>query len=318
MQDFRVLIHGGAGVISNSDESVTKAYLAALQGHVVAIGNYASQASCNRPICALDIVEFAVRRLEDDPLFNAGMGSVLAADGTHELEASIMDGTSGEFGAASLLTHVKNPISLARVVLAHPQHCYLAGEGAEKLALANDLDWVDNSFFTTTRRREQLAAAQCQQKVVLDHSSAGKMGTVGCVCMFRGEVAAGTSTGGMTNKLNGRIGDSPIVGAGTYAEGKSCAVSCTGVGEEFMKRVAAYDVCARMRYGSAPLSQALRATIHEYMPSGSGGAIAVAANGEYAMEFNTVGMYRGVVSSDGSASVGIWTDEHAFSWNTES
>jgi L-asparaginase / beta-aspartyl-peptidase len=314
---FRILVHGGAGVIAHDNQDRTRLYQEALRAHVLAIAEFIV-ASSSTGITALDIVEFAVKRLEDDPLFNAGRGSVYTAEGTHELEASIMCGKTCQSGAASLITRTRNPISLARAVLQHPLHSYLAGEGAERLAREKGLEEVENNFFDNPLRLEQLHRAQALHRVTLDNAgdlhTKEKMGTVGCVCMYNGDVAAGTSTGGMTNKLCGRIGDSPIIGAGNYADNRTCAVSCTGIGEEFMKHVAAYDVSARMSYGSQSLSVALHGTIQEKMPQNSGGAIAVNADGAMAVEFNTIGMYRGGLSSDGDAWIGIWKEEEKFQW----
>jgi beta-aspartyl-peptidase (threonine type) len=313
---FQVLLHGGAGVISKDNTLDAEAYYSSLKAHLHAISVFITT---NLDIMtALEVVEFAVKRLEDDVLFNAGVGSVYTTENGHELEASIMDGQR-RCGAASLLRNVKNPISLARVMLEHPYHNYLAGEGAEKLARAQGLEMCHNAVFDSVHRLSQLHNVQQKQTVELDHAAketenCSKMGTVGCVCMYDGQIAAGTSTGGMTNKLCGRIGDSPVIGAGTYADNTTCAVSCTGVGEEFMRLVAAYDVSARMAYGGMKLSEALRTMVHERLPEDTGGAIAVAASGEYAMDFNTRGMFRASLGSDGRACVGIWEHIESFSW----
>lgn len=318
---FRVLIHGGAGVISNTDPQKTETYLTALRSHVLAIAAFINRSS---NVSALDIAEYAVKLLEDDHLFNAGRGAVFTTAATHELEASIMCGLTRQSGAVSLIKHIQNPISVARLVLAHPAHCYFAGEGAEQLARDAGLPAVPNSFFDDSVRLAQLHSAQKHHQVTLDHTAEGqptldhgrgdKTGTVGCVVMYQGNVAAATSTGGMTNKLCGRIGDSPLIGAGTFADNRTAAVSCTGVGEDFIRHVAAYDVSARMAYGGQCLKDALHSTLFEHLPMDTGGAIAVTAAGDFAADFNTLGMYRGMLGSDGSASVGIWNEEEAFTW----
>lgn len=338
---FRILFHGGAGVITNTDPERTLVYKEALRSHVVAIGHWLADSSSEQ-LTALDVVEFVVKRLEDDVLFNAGRGSVYTKEAGHELEASIMCGRTGRCGAVSLVKHTKNPVSLARLILEHPYHNYLAGEGAEALGRERGLEQVEEGYYDSPFRYEQLLQAHRLSKplsrsnkdagvVFLDHHSgpnplqpdpnqsndnnklSDRTGTVGCVCMWNGDIAAATSTGGMTNKLPGRIGDSPIIGAGTYANNDTCAVSCTGVGEEFMRHVVAYDVAARMAYCNDTLRVALRGSLFERsLPADCGGAIAVTAQGEVAMEFNTVGMYRGMLTSEGEGSIAIWQEEETF------
>eukprot|EP01039_Chlorochromonas_danica_P006817 gene6817-7530_t len=349
---FRILFHGGAGVITNSDPERTLLYKEALRSHVMAIGHWLTDTSSQQQLTALDVVEFVVKRLEDDILFNAGQGSVYTKEAGHELEASIMCGRSGRCGAVSLVKHTKNPVSLARLILEHPYHNYLAGDGAEALGRERGLEQVEESYYDSPFRYEQLLQAHRLSKtqsgstndagvVLLDHHSdpnplqpdpsqsngnnsncsnnnnreklSDRTGTVGCVCMWNGDIAAATSTGGMTNKLPGRIGDSPIIGAGTYANNETCAVSCTGVGEEFMRHVVAYDVAARIAYRHDSLRAALRGSLFDRsLPADCGGAIAVTAQGEVAMEFNTVGMYRGMLTSEGEGSIAIWQEEETF------
>ena len=213
---------------------------------------------------ALDAVEYGVKLLEDEILFNAGRGSVYAANGKHELESSIMNGKDLKCGAVSLATNIRNPVSLARQIMQSTPHNYIIGDEVERIARESGLELVENSYFDCEKRLKQFETARARDAIALDHNvsdngnvqnqlreqgSKDKTGTVGCVCMLDGNIAAATSTGGMTNKLSGRIGDSPIIGAGTYADNETCAVSCTGIGEEFMRYVAAYDISARMRYG---------------------------------------------------------------------
>jgi len=267
-QDFMILFHGGAGVIDKGTDPTP--YTNALERIAKASFSYAKAAvhqdESKRPI---DVVEFVVKLLEDEPLFNAGCGAVFAANGQHELEASIMDGSPPhQCGACSMVKTVKNPISLARAVFTHTKHNYLIGEAVEELAAEVGLERVTNTYYSTEKRRQQLENDKRSGLVSIDHAALAKSdvdavqqapaasvatapapaalkadvkGTVGCVVMIRDQgVAAGTSTGGMSNKRGGRIGDTPLIGAGTFADNKTCAVSATGWGEEFMRRVAAH------------------------------------------------------------------------------
>lgn len=239
---------------------------------------------------ALDCVERVIRVLEDRPEFNAGKGAVFNAEGKHELDASLMDGRSRACGAVAGVRTVKNPISLARQVMTQTRHVFLAGDGAEQFATEQKAERVDNSYFSTAERRQDW-----------DHSK----GTVGCVALDgQGNLAAGTSTGGLTNKKWGRIGDSPVIGAGTYADNRTCAVSCTGTGEEYIRRAIAHDVSARMLYGNRSLQQAGLEAL-ESLPDDTGGIIAVGADGSYFMLFNTAGMARGAANSKGLFEIGI-------------
>ncbi len=335
---FTIVIHGGAGVIPPEDTDAPR-YSRALQQILKQIEMFVLS---HEVLQAVDVAEYAVRLLEDEPLFNAGRGSVFNEDGVHELEASIMEGHHLECGAVSLVTNIRHPVAVARQILEHSPHNYLIGPHVEKIAQKANLEFVDNSFFDTQRRREQLEKAKQRASVDLDHNVSlsstsaplttstvpspsstsptenrknfinDKMGTVGCVCMLNGHVAAATSTGGMTNKACGRIGDSPIIGAGTYADDRTCAVSCTGVGEIFQRYVAAYDICARMDYKKDNLVDAVRGTVYKRLPHDTGGVIAVDHYGNHAMEFNTTGMFRGMVNSLGHACVGIWAEEDYF------
>lgn len=241
---------------------------------------------------ALDCVELTIRVLENRPEFNAGKGAVFNAEGQHELDASIMDGRDRSCGAVAGVRTVKNPISLARRVMTETPHVLLAGDGAEKFATEQAVERVDNSYFSTPARRA-------------DWERTHTKGTVGCVALdTHGNLAAGTSTGGLTNKKWGRIGDSPVIGAGTYADDRSCAVSCTGTGEEYIRRAIAHDISARILYGGQPLSQAAQGAL-ESLPDDTGGIIAVGPDGSVVMIFNTPGMARGAADSQGRFETGL-------------
>ena len=256
---------------------------------------------------AVDAVAAAVVAMEDSPLFNAGIGSVFTSEGTHELDASIMEGKSGNCGAVAGVRTIKNPILAAKKVMEESDHVFFIGEGAEEFAKSTDLVIVDSSFFSTPHRLEQLKRIQSSSPSTsaLDHSVSvtslpqgceeKKFGTVGAVAVDQfGHLAAATSTGGMTNKRCGRVGDSPVIGAGCYASDSSCAVSCTGTGETFIQAVAAYDVAARMKYGGQTLDQAARGALDRVVElGGEGGLIAVDARGSFASPFSSEGMYRG-------------------------
>jgi beta-aspartyl-peptidase (threonine type) len=304
-----IAIHGGAGTITRASLSPEqeRAYHAALAA-VLAAGQAVLAAGGS----AMDAVCAAVRALEDCPLFNAGHGAVFTADATHELDAAVMDGQTLAAGAVAGLTTVKNPVQAARAVLQDGQHVLMMGRSAEQLAARAGLVQVEPTYFSTPARRAQLAAAQASAAgAVLDHDGASKlaalagrpideghkMGTVGAVALdAHGHLAAATSTGGLTNKRPGRVGDSPLIGAGTYADDRTAAVSCTGHGESFIRVAAAHDVCARMAYAGATLQDACDAVVHQALPAigGSGGLIAVDAQGHVCLPFNTEGMYRGV------------------------
>lgn len=304
---FSVCVHGGAGVIAKTLNG--QGYYASLQLIMEKVWFFCMKNLENDRITALDVAEYAVCLLEDDELYNAGKGAVFTTNGEHELEASIMNGEDLKCGAVSLVKTIKNPISLARLVLQHSKHTYLVGDSALSLADTYGLEKVEPSYYSTANRWKQLETARNADTVVNDHDlqTNNAMGTVGAVVMYRGHVAAATSTGGMTNKQPGRIGDTPIIGAGTYASDTTCAVSCTGKGEEFMRRIVAYDVSAQMQYGNKSLQDAAKCTVAN-LPPECGGVIAVNAAGDVVMEFNSLGMFRASVSSDGIARVGIWED----------
>lgn len=304
-----VAIHGGAGAMSRSAMSpeLEMTYQAALRDILVQ-----AQEVLARGGSALDAVTVAVRALEDCPLFNAGHGSVFTSAGTHELDASIMDGATLNCGAIANVRTIKNPVLAARHVMEHTKHVFFVADGAEAVAREAGLDLVDPTYFSTEARREQLLRVQRDNPdgVMLDHDAQKltgqgapepidpdrKFGTVGAVALDReGNLAAATSTGGVTNKQPGRVGDAPIVGAGCYASNRTCAVSTTGTGEMFIRAVAAYDVAARMEYAGATLAEATHAVVFDRLPAieGKGGLIAIDSLGNVQLPFNTEGMYRG-------------------------
>lgn len=284
------------------------AYHAALHGILLAAQQLLADGGS-----ALDAVSLAVDLLEDCPLFNAGHGSVFTHDETHELDAAVMDGATLRAGAVACVSRVRRPLRAARAVMEHSEHVLLVGAGAEAFAEGLGLEMVSPDYFSTEARREQLRRALSTDKAVLDHdgaalvfrpSAAGaapldddrKFGTVGAVALdAHGNLAAATSTGGMTNKRPGRVGDTPLIGAGTYADNRTAAVSCTGTGEMFIRTAAAYDICARMAYGGLSLDAAAQRVVMDVLPAmgGRGGLIAVDAQGNLSLPFNTEGMYRG-------------------------
>ncbi|MCC2615523.1 isoaspartyl peptidase/L-asparaginase [Aestuariibacter halophilus] len=314
--DVAIALHGGAGTISkaNLTEEQEQQYRQTLRQAVTA-GYQVLQEG--KP--AMDAVIEAIQILENSSLFNAGKGAVYTYDGTHELDASLMDGATLQAGAVAGVKRVKNPILAARAVMALSPHVMLSGEGADTFAAAQGLTMVENNHFDTPFRRKALedAKARLQQDTqalrwqrpdMLDY----KFGTVGAVARDQmGNLAAGTSTGGMTAKRFGRVGDSPIIGAGTFADNRSCAVSATGHGEYFIRYHVAGDVCARVRYAGASLSQAASDVIHGELfdAGGTGGIIAIDSEGNIAMPFNTEGMYRASVDTSGKVTVAIYGEE---------
>lgn len=297
---FMLVVHGGAGTILRKDMTPERerAYRSTLHDAIAA-----GYAVLNTGGPSLDAVAAVITRLEDSPLFNAGKGAVFTNAGTNEMDAAIMDGRTGNAGAVAGVMHIKNPILLARLVMEQSRHVMLAGRGAEAFALEHGMDTVPASYFYTEWRHEQLLDAQAAER---EH------GTVGAVALDEaGNLAAGTSTGGLTNKRWGRIGDSPIIGAGTYANNASCAVSGTGVGEYFIRNTVAVDICERVRYLHESVEQAARYVVDEELVQQSveGGVIALDANGNFATPFNTPGMYRGWVGPDGTIVIRIYRDE---------
>lgn len=296
-----IAIHGGAGVIDRAqmkperESSYRKGLAAALDAGYALLEDGGS---------ALDAVTEAVRILEDDPQFNAGRGAVLTHEGAAELDASIMDGLGPRAGAVAGLRHVKNPIGLARRVMDNSPHVMLIGEGAEEFARTQGLEFVPNTYFRTPYRQQEL------QRAIAAPQSAGIItGTVGAVALDRaGNLAAATSTGGMTNKRYGRVGDSPIIGAGTYANNETCAVSATGSGEFFIRAVVAHDIHALVQYKQLSLEAAAKEVVQEKLrrQGGEGGVIAVDRAGHIALEFNSEGMFRGARDSGGRREVEIY------------
>ena len=304
-----LVIHGGAGV--SSRESISAADQFAIR-HDLDLALDAGQGVLSAGGTALDAVTAAIVVLEDSPWFNAGKGSVFDAEGRHELDASIMEGHTRRAGAVAAVTTVRNPILLSRAVMEHSEHVMLVALGAEKFADTQPgIGRVDPSYFDTDRRWQQLLDARALESAQAKHTVQGTyFGTVGAVALDAlGNIAAGTSTGGMTNKRFGRVGDSPIIGAGTYAD-QRCGVSGTGWGEFFIRAVVAQDICARVAYRGDSIEQAAHDVIHGVvaMMGGDGGAIALDKDGNIAMPFNTPGMYRGWIRPDGSRGTAIFPD----------
>jgi beta-aspartyl-peptidase (threonine type) len=296
---YALAIHGGAGLPRGSlDEAEQREYREALS-RVLRLGADMLDGGAS----AIETVERVVRELEDDARFNAGRGAVFNRDGEHEMDASIMDGASLACGAVAGVRTVRHPIGLARLVMERTDHVLLAGDGAERFAAEAGVERVDPDWFFTQKRWDDL-----QRRLATGPPESGGS-TVGAVARDRdGNLAAATSTGGLTAKMPGRVGDSPIVGAGTYADRRHCAVSCTGTGEEFIRRAAAYQVAARMRFGGATLEEAARAVIFDDLSPGDGGLIAVGADGTIATPFSTPGMLRGEADSAGRFQVAIWDE----------
>ena len=306
--NYTIAIHGGAGTLLKGQMTAEKedAYKTALR--IALEAGYDILKDGGNAVYA---VEAAVKLLEDSPLFNAGKGSVFTAEGTHEMDAAIMEGKNLEAGAVSLITGIKNPITLARDVMEKSEHVFLAGEGAMQFASQNKYDIVTSQYFYDDLRYQQWQDIKGSDSFQLDHSvkKDSKFGTVGAVaCDINGNLAAATSTGGMTNKKWGRVGDSPMIGAGNYANNKTCAVSCTGSGEFFIRGVVAYDVSCLMEYKDLSLEAAAKEVIQNRVLQigGDGGLIAVDAQGNVTMPFNTEGMYRASKTSTGAIEISIY------------
>lgn len=305
-----IAIHGGAGTMNRADlsEAKEKAIRDTLSRALLA-----GHARLEQGASAVDAVEAAIVVLEDSPHFNAGYGAVFNSQGGHELDAAIMDGSSRNAGAITGVSHVRNPILLARRVMTGSPHVMLAGAGAEEFAVAEGFELVDEDYFSTDYRRQQLERARARQTTLNELPPPEyRFGTVGAVALDRhGNIAAGTSTGGMTNKRFGRIGDVPIIGAGTYAENDTCAVSATGHGEYFIRSVVAHDIAALMRYADKSLQSAVEEVVLDKLVDfgGSGGVISINREGDIAMEHNTPGMYRGSIDTSGNLSTAIFKDE---------
>jgi L-asparaginase / beta-aspartyl-peptidase len=311
---FTIVIHGGAGTIMKEDmtAALEEAYLSGLRtaidsGYIVLANGGSS----------VEAVKAAVIALENNILFNAGRGSVFTKKGLHEMDAAIMEGKSLSAGAVAGAKNIRNPVALADEVRRNSNHVFLSGEGANEFAIRQGIKLEPDEYFFSKFRYDQWKKMRDSDNYSLDHSSDQveklmkdkKFGTVGAVaCDQQGTVAAATSTGGMTNKRFGRIGDTPIIGSGTYANNKTCAVSCTGHGEPFIRAVAAYDVSCLMEYKGLDLKQACEEVVLKKLPAlgGEGGLIAVDARGNAAMVFNSAGMYRAVRDSDGKYEVAIY------------
>lgn len=304
-----IALHGGAGTIERGgmseeldatyrgflNDAITRGYEQLLEGR-----------------SGLDVVVSVIQLMEESPLFNAGRGAVYTWDGTHELDASIMHGQNLDAGAVAGVSTVKSPIALARAVMEDSPHVMLAGAGAETFALEQGFDPVSPEYFATERRRDALEAYKANEQAGLKPEADHKFGTVGVVVLDQmGNLVAGTSTGGMTGKRWGRIGDSPVIGAGTYADNRSCAVSATGHGEYFIRHTVARSICARMQFGGANLEEAASTVVMEELveADGEGGIVAVDPEGNVALVFNTPGMYRASIDAAGHKVVGIYSDE---------
>lgn len=304
---YGLAVHGGAGSLPRAqlDAERERRYREGLRAALEAGG-----AILARGGSSLDAVTRAVMVLEDDPCFNAGRGAVFTHDGCNELDAAIMQGTSLRAGAVCGLRHVRNPVELARAVMEHSEYVMLSGAGAEEFAQSRSFALVPNTYFQTDERRRQLERVQNADASV-SPLTISHAGTVGAVAIDdAGALAAATSTGGMTGKRYGRIGDSPIIGAGTYADDRSCAVSATGHGELFIRAAVAHDICARVRFGGRGLDEAVREVVLEDLVAmrAEGGVIAIDRRGHIAMEFNSEGMFRGCITADGRISTAIYRE----------
>jgi beta-aspartyl-peptidase (threonine type) len=319
MNNITLVIHGGAGTITRKSMTPEKekAYKEKLNEAL-----QAGYAVLKKGGTSLDAVETAVRVMEDSPLFNAGKGAVFTNAGKNEMDASIMEGKTLKAGAIAGVTTIKNPITTARMVMEKSEHVMMTGVGAEQFAKEKGAELVDPSYFHTDTRYQQLQKIKDEEKTQLDHSEdkgsldeeqnmfeGKKFGTVGAVALDQyGNLAAATSTGGMTNKRYGRVGDAPIIGAGTYANNQTCAVSATGHGEYFIRAVVAYDISALMQYKGMSVKQAADEVVMKKLVKmeGEGGTIAVDSKGNIAMPFNSEGMYRGYIKADGKSEVLIY------------
>jgi beta-aspartyl-peptidase (threonine type) len=302
---FGMAIHGGAGTLPRTEMGSEQEllYRAGLAASLDA-GFAVLQAGGT----SLDAVTQAVMALEDNPLFNAGRGAVFTHDGRNELDAAIMNGSTLEAGAICGVTHVRNPIALARAVMEHSDYVMLSGAGAEEFALSRGMELVPQSYFYTPERFRQLERIRSGD-AGLSALTISHVGTVGAVAVDAGgKLAAATSTGGMTDKRYNRIGDSPIIGAGTYADDRSCAVSATGHGEMFIRAAVAHDICSRMRFGGRSLKTAVREVVLEELPAlrGEGGVVAIDRAGDIVMEFNSEGMFRASRRAGEEAHIAIY------------
>ncbi len=316
MQKFTIAIHGGAGTILKEDMTpeLEAAYIKGLEESLDA-----GFAVLEKGGSAVNAVKAAIVILEDNLLFNAGRGSVFTKKGVQEMDAAIMNGKNLDAGAVSGLRNVRNPIELANEVMLNSNHVFLSGKGANDFAIKQGIKLEPDEFFFSQFRYDQWKAIRDSDNYSLDHTHQGleelmrdkKFGTVGAVaCDCNGDIAAATSTGGMTNKKYGRIGDSPLIGCGTYANNKTCAISCTGHGEPFICAVAAHDVSCLMEYKGMSLEEAMHEVVHVKLPvmDGEGGMIGVDAAGNVSMQLNSAGMYRGMMDSTGKKVVAIYAE----------
>ncbi len=318
MEKCVLVIHGGAGYISEDNLTKEKQleYTEALKNALQKGYDLLSSGGTS-----LDAVEITIKELEDSPLFNAGKGSVFTNEEKNEMDASIMDGKTLNAGAVACVTNIKNPISAAKSVLQNSEHVLLTGKGAEAFAKKQKIEIVDPEYFKVEERLKRVKEVKKSEKIELDHSKSDgyinktnpdeKYGTVGAAALDKkGNLASGTSTGGMTNKKYNRVGDSPLIGSGTYANNKTCAVSCTGHGEYFIRSVVAYDVSALMEYKGYSLDKAANYVVNEKLVElkGAGGLIAIDKEGNIAMPFNTPGMYRGYVTESGKIVVKMFKE----------
>ncbi|WP_115122302.1 isoaspartyl peptidase/L-asparaginase family protein [Marinirhabdus gelatinilytica] len=314
---FGLVIHGGAGTIlkKNMSDSLENAYKQKLE-EAIRVGHEILKNGGT----AMEAVTKTINIMEDSPLFNAGKGAVFTHEETNELDASVMDGATLNAGAVTGVTRIKNPIDLALEVMNNSPHVMLAGEGAEIFAQEKGFELVDPYYFYTENRFQSLQRVKQKESNSISSSSSStfdpyikdsKFGTVGCAALDKnGNLAAGTSTGGMTNKRWNRIGDAPIIGAGTYANNATCAVSSTGWGEYFIRAMVAHDISAMMEYKGVSLKEAAKEVIQEKVPNlgGNGGIVAIDKDGNVTMEFNTAGMYRAHMNAEGELVIGIYKD----------
>lgn len=314
MRNYGIAIHGGAGTILKSAMTPQKEkdYMNALEEALIVGDKILSSGGTS-----LDAVEAAVKKLEDNPLFNAGKGSVFTHDGKNEMDACIMEGKNLNAGAVAGVQHVKNPIELARAVMEKSEHVFLVGDGALQFAVNMNLAIEKDDYFFAEHRYKQLQHAKESNTTILDHTvevgnaNDKKFGTVGAVALdVYGDIAAATSTGGMTNKRWGRVGDSPIIGGGTYANNKTCGISCTGHGEFFLRAVVAYDISCLMEYKGLTLKQACDFVVNDKLVKmgGEGGLVAIDFKGNIEMPFNSEGMYRGMKKSNSPFYIDIYKD----------
>ena len=314
IKNYAIAIHGGAGTIlrTNMTNEIEQKYKMALNESILAGENILLNSGL-----AIDAVEAAIRSLENNPLFNAGRGSVFSHEGEHEMDASIMNGKDLMAGAIAGVKNVKNPITLAKSVMQHSNHVFMAGHGAEVFAKQLNIEMAPNEYFFEQMRYDQLIQAKASDTIHLDHvdnkfeNGEKKFGTVGAVALdVFGNISAGTSTGGMTNKKHGRVGDTPIIGAGTYANNQTCAVSCTGHGEFFIRSVVAYDISCLIEYKGFSLKEACNLVVKDKLVKigGEGGLIALDARGNIELCFNSEGMYRASKKSNEEVYLGIYRD----------